>query len=134
MNINMYNIIKDLFPICRSITGSGIKKSLKYLENIIPEFKRLRYKSGTKVFDWTIPNEWNISDAYVLDIDKNKKIIDFKKNNLHVLNFSTPIDRILSKKELEKNLYSLPKQPKLIPYVTSYYKKNCGYLYPDSGL
>ena len=127
MNINMYNIIKDLFPICRSITGSGIKKSLKYLENIIPEFKRLRYKSGTKVFDWTIPNEWNISDAYVLDIDKNKKIIDFKKNNLHVLNFSTPIDRILSKKELEKNLYSLPKQPKLIPYVTSYYKKNWGF-------
>jgi len=127
LNVNMFKIIKDLFPICRSITGPGIKKSLKYIENIIPEFKRVKVKSGTKVFDWIVPKEWTINDAYIFDIKNKKKFADFKKLNLHVVNFSTPVNKVINKKELFKNLYTLPDQPKLVPYVTSYYKKNWGF-------
>ena len=127
MNVNMFKIIKNLFPICRSITGPGIKKSLTYIENIIPEFKRLKINSGKKVFDWVVPKEWNIQDGYIYDIKNKKKFADFKKLNLHIVNFSTPINKIVNKKELFKNLYTLPDQPNLVPYVTSYYKKNWGF-------
>ncbi len=127
MNVNMFKIVKDLFPICRSITGPGIQKSLKYIENIIPDFKRLKIKSGTKVFDWIVPKEWIIKDGYILDIKNKRKYAEFKKLNLHVVNFSTPINKIINKKELFKNLYTLPNQPRLVPYVTSYYKKNWGF-------
>jgi hypothetical protein len=123
---DMSKIIKDLFPICRSITGPGIQKSLKYLENIVPEFRRLKFKTGSKVFDWKIPKEWNINDAYVKDL-KNKKIIDFKKNNLHLVNFSSPIKKRVKKEELIKHIFTLKNQPLSIPYVTSYYKKNWGF-------
>ena len=126
MNFSMYNLIQKLFPICRSITGPGIKKSFDIIQKIVPEFKRIKFKSGTKVYDWKIPYEWIIKDAFVLN-ESNKKIIDFKKNNLHVLNFSIPIDKVISKTELENHLYTLPNQPNLIPYVTSYYKKNWGF-------
>ena len=78
MNVNMFKIIKNLFPICRSITGPGIKKSLTYIENIIPEFKRLKINSGKKVFDWVVPKEWNIQDGYIYDIKNKKKFADFK--------------------------------------------------------
>ena len=87
MNIEMYKVISDLFPICRSITGPGIKKSLKYFETLNPKFKRLKFKSGKKVFDWIIPYEWSIKDAYIEDIKSKKKFANFKDNNLHVLNF-----------------------------------------------
>ena len=123
----MFKIINDLFPICRSITGPGIKKSLRYFENINSKFKRLKFKSGKKVFDWRVPNEWSIADAYIQDIVSKKKFANFQKNNLHVVNFSRPINKIISKKELFKHIYTLKNQPKLIPYVTSYYKKNWGF-------
>jgi aminopeptidase-like protein len=121
----MIKWIKDLFPICRSITGVGIKNTLKYFEKINPEFKRIKFKSGKKVFDWKIPMEWNVSNAF---IEKNgKKIIDFKKNNLHLVSYSTPVNKYLEKNQLLKKLYSDKKRPNAIPYVTSYYKKDWGF-------
>jgi len=127
MTVNMFKIVKDLFPICRSITGPGIKQSLKYIENISPKFKRLKFKTGKKVFDWKVPYEWSIEDAYIQDIKSKKKFANFKKSNLHVLNFSKSINKIVPKQHLLRHIYTLKNQPKLIPYVTSYYKKNWGF-------
>ena len=118
------NLFNQLFPILRSITGAGYIKSLNILSKYI-KFKKLRYPSGKKVFDWTVPKEWVIKDAYV-KVD-GKKIIDFKKNNLHIINYSAPVNKTMSLKELNRHLYSLKKRPNVIPYVTSYYKKNFGF-------
>ena len=118
------NLFNQLFPILRSITGAGYIKSLNILSKYI-KFKKLRYPSGKKVFDWTVPKEWIIKDAYV-KVD-GKKIIDFKKNNLHIVNYSAPVNKTMSLKELNRHLYSLKKRPNIIPYVTSYYKKNFGF-------
>jgi aminopeptidase-like protein len=122
-----YNLGKNiLFPICRSITGNGTKKTLRIIKKNIPKLKILKIKSGTKVFDWRIPSEWNIKDAYILDKDRSK-IVDFKKNNLHIVGYSHPVNRILYKKDLLKNLHSLKSLPNAIPYLTSYYKKYWGF-------
>jgi len=117
---------KKLFPICRSLTGQGIKKTLNIIKNEFPSLKIKKIKSGTKVFDWKIPDEWNIKDAYVKDKYK-RKIIDFKKNNLHLLGYSQPINKKITKKELYKNIFFLKGQPGAIPYITSYYKKYWGF-------
>ena len=117
---------EKLFHICRSITGKGIKKSLGLIKKELPLLKIFSIKSKTKVFDWVVPPEWNIDEAYVLD-KNNKKIIDFKKNNLHVVNYSIPVKKILTKNQLINKIYSLKDQKKAIPYVTSYYKKNWGF-------
>ena len=122
-----YKLGKEvLFPICRSITGSGVRKTLKIIKKEFPELKIKTLKSRTKVFDWDVPPEWNVSDAYVLD-KYNNKIIDFKKNNLHLVGYSVPVKKYLFKKELFKNLNFLKNQPKAIPYITSYYKKKFGF-------
>jgi len=122
-----YNIAKKkLFPITRSLTGDGVKKTLKIIQKEFPKLKIKKFKSGTKVFDWKIPEEWNVKDAYVID-KYNNKIIDFKKNNLHLVSYSIPIKKNITKKELFKNLYFLKKQPKAIPYITSYYKRRWGF-------
>lgn len=123
----MYKVISDLFPICRSITGPGIKKSLKYFEIINPKFKRIKFKTGKKIFDWVIPKEWSIRDGFIQDIKSKKKYAKFKDNNLHILNFSSPINKTITKKELFKHIFTIKEQPKAIPYVTSYYKKNWGF-------
>lgn len=121
-----YNLIKfKMFPICRSITGDGVKKTLKIIKNQFPKLKVYSIKSGTKVFDWKIPSEWNITEAYVLD-KNNKKIINFKDNNLHLVNYSIPVNKILDKKGLLSRLHTIKKLPSAIPYVTSYYKKYWG--------
>lgn len=117
---------RELFPLCRSITGYGTKQTLKIIKNEFPKLKIHRVRSGTKVFDWKIPSEWNIFDAYVLD-KHNKKIIDFKKNNLHIVSYSTPIKKKIIKKKLLNHLHSIPSMPNAIPYVTSYYKKYWGF-------
>ena len=122
----MYDWCRDLFNICRSITGKGIKKTLSYFEKINPELKRIKFKSGTKVFDWRIPKEWNIYDAY-LEHENGKRFAEFKKNNLHVVNFSTKVNKVLYKKDLLKYIYTNKNLPNAIPYVTSYYKKNWGF-------
>jgi len=120
-----YKLVKRLFPICRSITGNGIRETLKIIQEHIP-IKIHEVPTGTKVFDWTVPKEWNIKDAYVKDKDGNK-IIDFKKNNLHVVGYSAPVNKTVTLSELQEHLYSLPDQPEAIPYITSYYKERWGF-------
>jgi len=122
----IFNLGKKLFPICRSITGKGVRQTLKIIKKFEPMIKIKSIKSGKKVFDWKVPKEWNISNAYILD-HKNEKLIDFKKNNLHLIGYSTPVNKKISKKELFNRLYSLPKQPNAIPYITSYYKDYWGF-------
>ena len=117
---------KHLYPFCRSITGEGTRKTLSFFEKINPEFKRKKYRSGAKVFDWEIPNEWNIEDAYIQH-STGKKFAEFKKNNLHIVGYSEPINKYISKEKLLKKIYSLKNQPSFIPYVTSYYNKDWGF-------
>jgi len=124
-NKSIYNLIKKLYPINRSITGNGNRITLNIIRDIIPELKILEYKSGTKVFDWKIPQEWNVKEAYVKV--KNKKIIDFKKNNLHLMGYSEPINKYVTLKELQEHLFFDKNIPDAIPYKTSYYKKNRGF-------
>lgn len=123
--ISMFDLMKKLYPICRSLTGSGVDQTLDLIEELIP-LKRTHLSTGTQVFDWTIPNEWNIRDAYIKD-STGKKIIDFKKSNLHVLNYSAPIHKFLSLEELKSHLFTLPQHPDWIPYLTAYYKENWGF-------
>ena len=128
----LYSLMQELFPICRSITGNGVRKTLRILKEEI-DLKIINVPSGTKVFDWKIPNEWNIRDAYVKN-SKGERIIDFHKSNLHILNYSIPIKKTISSHELKNHLYSLPEKPNSIPYVTSYYKKNWGFCVPHNSL
>ncbi len=114
-----------LFPLNRSLTGKDYQKSLKILREIIP-LKIINFKSGSKVFDWKIPLEWNVKDAYILDKNK-KKIIDFRKNNLHLMGYSEKVSKIIKLNQLKKNLHFIKEIPNAIPYVTSYYKKRWGF-------
>ena len=121
----IYSIITELFPICRSITGDGFRQTMKILQGYVP-VQIHEVPSGTKVFDWVVPKEWNIKDAYVKNA-KGEKIIDFQQSNLHVLNYSTPVNKRVSLQELKGHLYSLPDNPDWVPYKTSYYKENWGF-------
>ena len=122
----VFKLAKNLFHINRSLTGNGVKKTLKLIKNEVKSIKIKSIRSGTKVFDWVIPPEWNISDAYV--IDKNgKKIIDFKLHNLHAVGYSVPVKKKITRDNLLKKIYSLPKKANAIPYVTSYYKRDWGF-------
>ena len=128
MSVNkFYNLAKNkLYPICRSITGIGIRQTLKIIKKELPKLRIKKIKCGTNVFDWKIPDEWLIKDAYVLD-KTGKKIIDFKKNNLHLINYSSPVSKTLNRDDLLKKIFTLPKKPTAIPYVTSYYEKKWGF-------
>lgn len=126
-HLDMYQWMKDLFPYCRSITGDGIRYSLEYFEKINPEFKRIKFKSGTKVFDWVIPKEWNIRDAYIEHEKSKKKFARLKDNNLNIVGYSIPRNIKIKKKELLKKIHTLKNQPTAIPYVTSYYNKDWGF-------
>ena len=121
----MFELMQKLFPICRSITGNGVRKTLKILSEHIP-LEIHEIKTGTKIFDWNVPMEWNIKDAYIKS-NKGEKIIDFKNSNLHVLGYSIPIKKNLKLNELKKHLYTIPEQPDDIPYKTSYYNKQWGF-------
>ena len=120
--------IDRLYPICRSILGKGFRDSLKILGEIV-DLNIKKIKSGTNVLDWTVPDEWNIKDGYILT-PSGKKIASFKKHSLHVLNYSIPVNKKISLQELKKHLYTLPDQPNAIPYVTSYYKRTWGFSLP----
>lgn len=124
--VRMHNLCKELFPINRSITGLGVRETLSVLQRELPNLEVFSVKSGTKVFDWDVPNEWNVSEAYV-ENEGGERIIDFKINNLHLVGYSTPIDKWISLDELDEHLYSLPEQPDAIPYITSYYKERWGF-------
>ena len=129
--INLMKIAKDLFPINRSITGKGVVDTLKYIKKIFSDLKIKKIPSGTKVFDWKIPKEWIVNEAYIKDFN-GKEIINFKKNNLHLMGYSHSINKILTLQELKPHLHSIKKQPNAIPYVTSYYKKNWGFCVTDN--
>ena len=121
----MYRLITELFPICRSITGDGMRTTLRRLQEEIP-LTLHEVPTGTPVFDWTVPAEWNIRDAYVKN-RQGERVIDFQRSNLHVLNYSQPIHRWMTLDELRPHLFTLPDQPDLMPYRTSYYHENWGF-------
>ena len=122
----MYQLAEKLFPICRSITGNGVRQTLQILKEEYGKMNIHEVPSGTQVFDWIIPKEWNIKDAYIED-SKGNRVIDFKKHNLHVVGYSLPMDCHMSLDELNKIIYTQPEQPDVIPYVTSYYKERSGF-------
>ena len=121
----MYEFISRLYPICRSITGNGVRETLRMIQGHVP-LNITEISSGTKVFDWTVPLEWNIRDAYIADA-RGERIVDFKKNNLHVVGYSRPIKTKIGLKELRDHLHTLPDHPDWIPYRTSYYKDAWGF-------
>tara|TARA_B100001540_G_C15807879_1_gene642944 strand:+ start:1401 stop:2654 length:1254 start_codon:yes stop_codon:yes gene_type:complete len=122
----MIELAKKLWPLNRSLTGKGNLETLKIIKKYNPHLKIKKFKSGTKVFDWKIPNEWKVNKAYILTPD-GKKICDFKKNNLHLLGYSKKVKKKIDLKKLKKNLFFIKKKPHAIPYLTSYYKKRWGF-------
>lgn len=125
MQNELENYFDRLWPICRSITGDGLRRSLEIINELLP-LKLTEVPTGTSVFDWTIPNEWNISDAFIIAPD-GKKICDFRKNNLHVINYSVPVNKIISLDDLRKHLHYIEELPDAVPYITSYYKETWGF-------
>ncbi len=121
----MHALIAELYPICRSITGNGLRETLKRLQQFVP-LTMHEVPSGTRVFDWTVPPEWNIRDAYVKN-SRGERIIDFRRSNLHVVNYSVPVRQKMRLAELTTHLFTLPDHPDWIPYRTSYYKRNWGF-------
>jgi len=122
---SMYQLIRQLYPICRSITGDGVRETLRLVQDHIA-LQINEVPTGTAVFDWTVPKEWNIRDACIKD-SEGHKVVDFKQSNLHVLNYSTPVRKRMSLAELREHLYSLPGHPEWIPYKTSYYQERWGF-------
>lgn len=121
----IFALAERLFPICRSITGNGVRETLAIIQEHIP-IKVSEVPTGTKVFDWTVPQEWNIRDAYIKN-DKGERIIDFNHSNLHVVSYSSPINKTFSLDELKSHLFSIPENPDWVPYRTSYYDDTWGF-------
>ncbi|NDF30405.1 MAG: DUF4910 domain-containing protein, partial [Nitrososphaeria archaeon] len=121
----MYHLMENLYPICRSITGNGVRQTLTEIKKYI-DLQVHEVPTNTQVFDWTIPKEWNITDAYVAD-SKGNKVVDFKKSNIHVVSYSTPIRKKMHLAELKQHLYTIPDLPNTVPYLTSYYKEDWGF-------
>jgi aminopeptidase-like protein len=122
----MHDWAKQLFPINRSLTGVGVRETLNFIKSHLPELQLTEVPTGTKAFDWIVPKEWSIREAWIADLN-GRKIIDFRVNNLHCMGYSVPVDKIISRRELESHLHSLPDQPEAIPYVTSYYNEDWGF-------
>jgi len=121
----MHDLVAELYPICRSITGEGVRETLRRVQKRIP-LEMHEVSSGSRVFDWTVPLEWNVSDAYILN-QQGTRVVDFKAHNLHLMSYSTPVRKKMRLEELKPHLFSLPAHPDRIPYRTSYYKENWGF-------
>jgi aminopeptidase-like protein len=128
----MYDLIARLYPICRSITGPGVRETLGILGEIVP-VKLHEVSTGTPVFDWTVPKEWTIRDAYVADMT-GRRVVDFREHNLHVVSYSVPVDRTMTLAELRPHLFTDPAHPSWIPYRTSYYAETWGFCLPHDRL
>jgi aminopeptidase-like protein len=122
--------VQALYPICRSITGPGLRRTLQYIGDQVP-LQVTEVASGTQVLDWTIPQEWHVHGATLEDLD-GRTLIDFANHNLHLLQYSEPVDRTVSRAELEAHLFSLPDQPDVIPYRTAYYSRSWGFCLPHA--
>jgi aminopeptidase-like protein len=120
----IHGLITELFPICRSITGNGVRETLSIIGRHIP-LEIHEVPTGTEVFDWTVPKEWNIRDAYIKN-SRGEKVVDYRKSNLHVVNYSTPVRIKMPLEDLKKHVFSLPEYPERIPYRTSYYNESWG--------
>jgi aminopeptidase-like protein len=121
----LHRFARELYPICRSITGDGLRRTLSMIQERIP-LQTTEVPTGTQVFDWTIPKEWNIRDAFIKSAD-GKRVVDFQKSNLHVMNYSTPVHTTMTLGELKPHLFTLPDKPDWIPYRTSYYNADWGF-------
>ena len=128
---DVYGLLERLYPICRSITGEGVRDTLCEFREICPALTLHEVPTGTKAFDWTVPKEWNVREAYVDYLGSGEgecsRVIDFAQNNLHLVGYSVPVDKVLSMEELQEHLHSIPDQPDVVPYVTSYYKERFGF-------
>jgi len=129
VGLKMHELCTQLYPICRSITGNGVRQTLDILSQHI-DLQQFEIPSGKRVFDWTVPNEWNCDDAYIEDPD-GRRIVDLKDHSLHVVSYSTEVDDVFDLATLDKHLHSLPEQPTAIPYRTSYYDDNWGFCLAD---
>ena len=127
----MWDHANELFPICRSITGEGLRQTLEHLKNVIPEIEIKGVPSGQKIFDWTIPDEWSPKSAYIIGPD-GEKIADFQENNLHLVSYSEAVQKRMSLSDLQSHLHSIPEKPDLIPYRTSYYNRDWGFCLPHN--
>ena len=122
----MLEFTKKIFPLNRSLTGKDVVKTLSIIKKKIPNLIINNVKSRTKIFDWTVPDEWNVKDAYIIN-PNGKKFAKFKINNIHLMGYSIPFNKTLALNELKKKIYFLKELPNAIPYVTSYYKKDWGF-------
>ena len=123
---NIHKFAKELWPINRSITGEGVRETLRRISKHLPSLEIKSVPSGTQVFDWIVPKEWSVKEAYIIT-PNGKKICDFSNNNLHLIGYSVPYSGVLNLHELKKHLYTLPDQPNAIPYITSYYNEKWGF-------
>jgi len=122
----IYKFMSDAFYINRSLSGDGTREFLRFIKKKIKKLKIIEVKSGSKVFDWTVPKEWNIKNGFIKEVN-GKIILDFKKNNLHVVGYSEKIDKMIKFEDLKKKIHYIKKYPNAVPYITSYYKKNWGF-------
>ena len=128
----LYALVEELYPICRSITGNGVRETLRILGRYVPLEVR-EVPSGTAVLDWTVPREWNVRDAWIKN-ERGEKVVDFRAHNLHLVNYSSPVQARLTLEELRPHLHSLPDRPDSIPYRTSYYDESWGFCLSDRAL
>ena len=133
----MYRLAEAIFPLCRSITGDGARQTLKMLSDYVAQdgapFTIHEVPSGTQVFDWTVPREWKVREAYI-ENERGERVIDMRENNLHVMGYSVPVDAWVTLDELKQHIYTQPDQPDAIPYVTSYYKERFGFCMSEAQL
>ena len=122
----LHGLVQRLFPICRSITGDGVRRTLAILGEYLPDLQVHEVPTGTPAFDWTVPREWNVRDAWVKN-QRGERVIDFQEHNLHLMSYSVPVHGWFTRAELNEHLHSLPAQPDLIPYRTSYYVDAWGF-------